>query len=79
VFVANGAGGVRVAVTGAGENGVFRANDLEAKLAGKFDSSALDGATVSADGLMGDIHASPEYRANLVVVMAKRAVAQANG
>jgi carbon-monoxide dehydrogenase medium subunit len=79
VFVANGAGGVKVAVTGAGENGVYRAEELEAKLAGKFDASALDGATVSADGLMGDIHASPEYRANLVVVMAKRAVAQANG
>jgi carbon-monoxide dehydrogenase medium subunit len=79
VFVANGAGGVKVAVTGAGENGVFRAEDLEAKLAGKFDSSALDGATVPADALMGDIHASPEYRANLIVVMAKRAVAQANG
>jgi carbon-monoxide dehydrogenase medium subunit len=79
VFVTSGAGGAKVAVTGAGENGVFRAKDLEAKLAAKFDAAALDGASVSANGLMGDIHASPEYRANLIVVMAKRAVAQANG
>jgi carbon-monoxide dehydrogenase medium subunit len=79
VFVAQGAGGVRVAVTGAGENGVFRASELEAALAKNFDPSALDGIKVASDGLMGDIHASPEYRANLIVVMAKRAVAQANG
>jgi carbon-monoxide dehydrogenase medium subunit len=79
VFVAKDSAGVRVAVTGAGESGVFRAADLETKLAGNFDASALDGVKVSAEGLMGDIHASPEYRANLVAVMAKRAVAQANG
>ncbi|MDW6020338.1 xanthine dehydrogenase family protein subunit M [Mesorhizobium sp. BAC0120] len=79
VFVAQGAGGVRVAVTGAGENGVFRASEIEAALAKNFDPSALDGIKVPSDGLMGDIHASPEYRANLISVMAKRAVAQANG
>jgi carbon-monoxide dehydrogenase medium subunit len=79
VFVANGKDGVRVAVTGAGESGVFRAKELEAALAGNFDPSALAGLTVSAKNLMGDIHASPEYRANLVVVMTKRAVMQANG
>ena len=79
VFVAQGAGGVRVAVAGAGENGVFRASGLESALSKSFDGSALDGAKVEASSLMGDIHASPEYRANLVVVMAKRAVAQANG
>jgi carbon-monoxide dehydrogenase medium subunit len=39
----------------------------------------VDGVKIPADGLMGDIHASPEYRANLIGVMAKRAVAQANG
>ncbi len=78
VFVAQGAGGVRVAVTGAGENGVFRAGDLEAALGKNFAAAALEGAKVDASGLMGDIHASPEYRANLVAVMAKRAVAQAN-
>jgi len=79
VFVASGDGSVRVAVTGAGENGVYRSKELEAALTAKFEPSALDAVKVSANGLMGDIHASPEYRANLVVVMAKRAVAQANG
>ena len=44
-----------------------------------FAAAALDGIKVPADDLMSDIHASPEYRANLVAVMAKRAVAQANG
>jgi aerobic carbon-monoxide dehydrogenase medium subunit len=61
------------------ESGVFRAKEIEAALAKKFDASALDSVKVSAKNLMGDIHASPEYRANLIVVMAKRAVAQANG
>ena len=77
VFVAKGKDGVRVAVTGAGDNGVFRAGDIEAALAKEFSASAVEGVSVSADGLMGDIHASPEYRANLVKVMAKRAVAKA--
>jgi carbon-monoxide dehydrogenase medium subunit len=77
VFVAKGKDGVRVAVTGAGENGVFRAGDFEAALAKSFDASAVEGIKVSADGLMSDIHASAEYRANLVKVMAKRAVAKA--
>ena len=79
VFVAKDKDGVRVAVTGAGENGVFRAKDIEAALAKKFEPAAIDGVKISPKNLMGDIHASPEYRANLVVVMAKRAVAQANG
>ena len=79
VFVAKSKDGVRVAVTGAGESGVFRAKEIEAALAKKFEPAALDGIRVSAKNLMGDIHASPEYRANLIVVMAKRAVAQANG
>ena len=79
VFVAKSKDGVRVAVTGAGESGVFRAKEIEAALAKKFEPAALDGVKVSAKNLMGDIHASPEYRANLIVVMAKRAVAQANG
>ncbi|MEP9389148.1 xanthine dehydrogenase family protein subunit M [Mesorhizobium sp. KR9-304] len=77
VFVAKGGSGVRVAVTGAGENGVFRAAELEAALAQHFAPSAVDGVAVSADALMSDIHASAEYRANLVKVMAKRAVAKA--
>jgi carbon-monoxide dehydrogenase medium subunit len=79
VFVASGAGGVRVAVTGAGDDGVFRSQEIEAALSADFSPAALDGVKVPADNLMGDIHASPEYRANLIVVMARRAVAQANG
>jgi carbon-monoxide dehydrogenase medium subunit len=77
VFVARTGSGVRVAVTGAGENGVFRQGDMEAALAKNFAPSAVEGISVSADGLMSDIHASSEYRANLVKVMAKRAVAKA--
>jgi carbon-monoxide dehydrogenase medium subunit len=77
VFVAKGADGVRVAVTGAGDNGVFRQSDMEAALAGNFSPAAVEGVSVSADGLMSDLHGSAEYRANLVKVMAKRAVAKA--
>ena len=79
VFVAKHPDGVRVAVTGAGEDGVFRATAIEEALSRSFDASALEGITMPADGLMSDIHASAEYRANLIVVMAKRAVQQANG
>lgn len=79
VFVAKRGGEVRVAVTGAGDNGVFRASEIENALAGNFDASALEGVSVSPDSLMSDIHASAEYRANLVAVMAKRAVAAAKG
>jgi carbon-monoxide dehydrogenase medium subunit len=78
VFVARGADGVRVAVTGAGDNGVFRSSEIEAALGRSFEPSALDGVTVSTGTMMSDMHASAEYRANLVVVMAKRAVAAAN-
>lgn len=78
VFVAKGKDGVRAAVTGAGDDGVFRSKEVEAALAKKFEADALAGVKISAKNLMGDIHASPEYRANLVAVMAKRAVAAAN-
>lgn len=78
VFVGNGADGVRVAVTGAGDNGVFRSKEIEAALATNFDAAALNGVKVPANDLMTDIHASADYRANLIVVMAKRAVATAN-
>ncbi|MFI0849475.1 FAD binding domain-containing protein [Mesorhizobium sp. IMUNJ 23232] len=78
VFVAKTKDGVRVAVTGAGEDGVFRSKPIEAVLAKKFEAAALEGVTVPSAGLMSDLHASAEYRANLVVVMAKRAVAAAN-
>jgi carbon-monoxide dehydrogenase medium subunit len=79
VFVAKGKDGVKVAVTGAGEDGVFRAKEIEAALSKKFDASALEGVKVPSKNLMSDIHASSDYRAALVVVMAKRAVAKANG
>ena len=74
VFVAKFADGVRVAVTGAGEDGVFRASAIEAALSANFDAASLDGMTMSEDGLMEDIHASPAYRAHLIVEMARRAV-----
>lgn len=77
VFVAQNAGGTRVAVTGAGDDGVFRSADMEAALAGSFAADALDGITVSADGMLSDIHGDAAYRANLVKVMAKRAVTAA--
>jgi carbon-monoxide dehydrogenase medium subunit len=76
VFVAETGGGVRVAVTGAGP-GVFRASALEAALARHFDPAALAGIAIGSDGLNEDMHASAEYRAALVTVMAQRAVAQA--
>ncbi|AUH34714.1 FAD binding domain-containing protein [Paracoccus tegillarcae] len=74
VMVAETADGPRVAVTGAGSDGVFRAEALEAALANGFSDASLDGATVDAADLMGDIHATPEYRAHLIAVLAKRAV-----
>jgi aerobic carbon-monoxide dehydrogenase medium subunit len=73
VFVAQTGSGVRVAVTGAGPV-VFRWQAAEQALSGSFNSSALDNATLSADGLNSDIHAASDYRAHLVKVMAKRAV-----
>jgi carbon-monoxide dehydrogenase medium subunit len=77
VFVARGGDGVKVAVTGAGMDGVFRWEDAESALSSNFSVSALDGHSVSADDMLSDIHGSAEYRANLVKVMAKRAVAAA--
>lgn len=74
VFVSKGPAGVRVAVTGAGANGVFRATALEAKLAANWSAAALQGATVDAGDLSSDIHASAEYRAALIPVLAARAV-----
>lgn len=76
VFVSKGPQGVRVAVTGAGAS-VFRATALEAKLAGSWSAAALDGATVSSEGLNSDLHGSAEYRAALIPVLAARAVASA--
>lgn len=77
VFITKTAGGVRVAVTGAGEGGVFRVQAFEAALAANFAASALDGLSVPASGLSSDIHADADYRAHLIGVMARRAVAAA--
>ena len=78
VFVAQFADGVRVAVTGASEEGVFRWSDAEAALSADFSAGALEGLSVAADGMIGDLHGSPEYRAHLVKVMTGRAVAAAS-
>jgi aerobic carbon-monoxide dehydrogenase medium subunit len=79
VFVAQMAdGAVRVAVTGGG-NGVFRHKGLEDALASSFTPEAAAGVKIDASSLSADLHASAEYRANLVSVMAQRAVAKALG
>lgn len=75
VFVAKHGGEIRVAVTGAGSGGVYRATDMEEALAGSMNADALDGCTVDEGEMLADIHGSAAYRANLVKVMAKRAVA----
>ena len=69
-------GSVRVAVTGAGA-GVFRVSAMEAALAKDFSAAALNGVAVPAKDLNSDLHASAEYRAHLITVMAKRAVEKA--
>jgi len=76
VMVSSGSAGVRVAVTGAGAS-VFRVEAMEKALSDSFTPEAVAGIHVPADGLNADIHASAEYRAHLVTVMAKRAVAAA--
>ena len=78
VFVAQFGTDVRVAVTGAGDNGVFRPTEIENVLSSSFTGSALDNITISPDDLLSDIHAQSDYRASLIVTMAKRAVAAAN-
>jgi aerobic carbon-monoxide dehydrogenase medium subunit len=77
VAVAKKGSAVRVAVTGAGENGVFRWKDAETALSARFNAKSVDGLKAAAKGLNGDIHASAEYRAHLIGVMAKRAVVSA--
>jgi aerobic carbon-monoxide dehydrogenase medium subunit len=78
VFVAKTAAGVRVAVTGAGP-GVFRVPQMERALSETFDATAIAAIKIDAEGLSTDIHADAGYRAHLVTVMAKRAVAAALG
>lgn len=76
VFVARTRDSVRVAVTGAGPK-VFRLPEMEEALAAAFSPASIVGITVPEEGLNGDIHADPGYRAHLIGVMARRAVAQA--
>ena len=77
VFVAKGPAGVRVAITGAAQDGVFRHTAMEQALTANWSPDAIKGIVTPADGLNSDIHASAEYRAHLIGVMARRAVAGA--
>ena len=74
VFVAKYDDGVRVAVTGASQNGVFRSKQIEDALNDDFSATALEGIKISSDDMLSDIHAKGDYRAHLIVEMSKRAV-----
>ena len=76
VYVADFGGQVRVGITGAGPC-AFRQGEMEKALSAKFAPESVANVKVKADGLNNDLHASPEYRAHLITVMAKRAVEQA--
>jgi carbon-monoxide dehydrogenase medium subunit len=78
VFVSKSGSDVRVAVTGASNEGVHRWSAAEEALSAKFSAAALDGLSVPSDNLISDLHGSPEYRAHLVKVMAGRAVTAAS-
>src|SRR5207253_1893566 len=78
VFVSKRGSEIRVAVTGAGANGVFRLPSFEEALKKRFAPKSLEGMTIPADGMASDIHGSAEYRAHLVGVLARRATARAN-
>jgi carbon-monoxide dehydrogenase medium subunit len=77
VFVSKRGSDIRVAVTGAGSGGVFRVTSFEEALKKRFGAKSLEGLTVPADGMASDIHGSAEYRAHLIGVLARRAVAAA--
>ncbi len=78
VMVSKTGGDVRVGVTGAGPC-AFRQSEMEKALGGSFAAEAVENIKVSDADFNSDIHASAEYRAHLVTIMAKRAVAEANG
>ena len=77
VFVARFADGVRVAVTGASEDGVFRWSAAEAALAAEFTPQVVNALSLPSEGMIDDLHGTPEYRAHLVRVLTARAVAAA--
>ena len=77
VFAAQTSQGARVAVTGAGSRGVFRVKSMEQALAREWSPKAIESVAVPASELQSDLHASAEYRAQLVNVLARRAVAAA--
>ena len=77
VFVSKRGADIRVAVTGAGANGVFRVKVFEEALKKRFSPKSIEGMTVPADGMNSDIHGSAEYRAHLIAVLARRALAAA--
>jgi carbon-monoxide dehydrogenase medium subunit len=68
-------GSVRVGVTGASQRGAYRATDIEKALSASWSAEALNDVVISPDDMLSDLHGSAVYRANLVKVMAKRAVA----
>ena len=78
VFVAKGKSGVRVAVTGASEGGVFRWTEAEQALSANFTADAVKGLKAKSKGMIGDLHGTPEYRAHLIGVLTARAVAAAS-
>ena len=78
VFVAKLANGVRVGVTGAGNDGVFRWSEAEAALSANFSAGAIAGLSVDPSGMNADLHGSAAYRANLVKVLTGRAVTAAS-
>ena len=77
VFVSKRGSDIRVAVTGAGSNGVFRVKSFEEALKKRFSPKSIEGMTIPADGMNADIHGSAGYRAHLVAVLARRALAKA--
>jgi carbon-monoxide dehydrogenase medium subunit len=68
------AGDIRVAVSGAGQNGVFRVPEMEQALKGNFAAASVSNVKLPASGLMSDMHGGAEYRAALITAMAERAL-----